>query len=185
MLVLALVARPVAQSALGAELGQTWIGVGWFAIAMATFAPSLVYAYARHTLGERWSGIRTIPSMLILGCGMCINNSLAIVRGLFLRGGEFVRTPKSGSVTGGVRSSSYQAAFGRLWIAELVLGVYTAFTFVEYVASAHRVISFFMVIYAVGFLTTGLISMPRRKRFSSSAAEVPVPSLSVEAASGS
>jgi len=68
MLVLALVARPVAYSALGEHLGLTWIGIGWLAIALATFAPSLVYAYARYTLGEKWSGIRTIPSMLVLGC---------------------------------------------------------------------------------------------------------------------
>ncbi len=185
MLVLALVARPVAGAAVGDHMGLTWIGAGWFAMALATFAPSLVYTYARYTLGEKWSGLRTIPSMVVLGCGMCINNSLAIVRGLFLRGGEFVRTPKSGSVTGLARSSSYRATFSRLWIAELTLGVYTLFTFVEFLTSVHQVISGFMLFYAAGFLITGLISMPRRGRESEPTPALPTTPVPVEAAAGS
>lgn len=185
MLILALVARPVAYATLGKEVSQPAIGVGWLAILLATFAPSFVYAYARYALGEKWSGLRTIPSMLVLGCGMCINNSLAVVRGLFLRGGEFVRTPKSGSVTGGARRSSYQTSFSRLWIAELVLGVYTLFTFVEYLAMDHRMISLFMLIYAAGFLTTGFISMPRRKRAADALSSFSAPKPPVEPAAGS
>ncbi|MCH7595824.1 MAG: glycosyltransferase, partial [Planctomycetes bacterium] len=185
MLILALVARPVAYATLGKEVSQPAIGVGWLAILLATFAPSFVYAYARYALGEKWSGLRTIPSMLVLGCGMCINNSLAVVRGLFLRGGEFVRTPKSGSVTGGARRSSYQTSCSRLWIAELVLGVYTLFTFVEYLAMEHRMISLFMLIYAAGFLTTGFISMPRRKRAADALSSFSAPKPPVEPAAGS
>jgi len=164
MLLLPLVARPVAHAALGLHLGMTWIGAGWFVIALATFAPSVVYSYARYALGEKWSGLRTIPSMLVLGCGLCVNNSLAVVRGLFVRGGEFVRTPKSGSVADRKCRSSYQVTFGRLWIAEIALGMYTAFTFIEYLAEMHRVISTFMLIYTAGFLITGFISIPRRHR---------------------
>ena len=135
----------------GEGLLGSWVGVGWIAILVATFAPSLVYTYARYVLGEKWSGLRTIPSMLVLGCGMCVNNSRAVVRGLFLRGGEFVRTAKSGSVRGEERRSVYRTASDKLWIVELSLGVYALFTFIEYYARVHGILSVFVLIYAAGF----------------------------------
>ncbi|RME38431.1 MAG: glycosyl transferase family 2, partial [Planctomycetota bacterium] len=162
MLLLALIARPMVLVYNDGRLGTSWAWIIWGLIVLAAIAPSLVYAYARRRLGGGWSGLRTIPSMLVLGCGMCVNNTLAVIRGLYLRGGEFVRTPKSGSVARQVRRSIYTVTHDRMWIVEILLGLYAAFSFVLYFNRFSRFFSFFLALYALGFLLIGWMSMPRR-----------------------
>lgn len=170
MLLLALIALPMSRLVMVMPSGSTWMLGGWFVVLLTTIAPSLVYMYARHLVGGRWSGIRTIPSMLVLGCGLCISNSLAVVRGLFTRGGEFVRTPKSGSLTTAPKASSYQVMQSRLWVGEILMGLYTLGTFAWYVLHVHRGISLFMLVYAIGLLVTGWISRPKQPRRASAPA---------------
>ena len=129
---------------------------------MSALAPSFTYAYARYSLDGRWNGIRTIPSMLMLGCGLCLNNTLAVVRGLYLTGGEFVRTPKSGSADCAVKQSTYGVATSQMWLAEIVLGIYSGVSFVVYVNQSHRAFSIFLLLYAVGFCVVGWMSRPGR-----------------------
>jgi len=179
MFVLALIALPMARIVGLLESGSTWMKVGWLVVLCSTVAPSLVYMYARHLVGGRWSGIRTIPSMLVLGCGLCVSNALAFLRGLFTRGGEFVRTPKSGSMGTVPKASSYQVVQSRLWMFEMSLGFYTLVTFVSYLMDVHRGISIFMLIYAVGLLITGWMSRPRKPRRAPLGAPVPAPLPSV------
>ncbi len=162
MLLLALVARPMVLVHAGGMLNTDWIWIVWMGILFSAVAPSFVYAYARYTLAGRWSGLRTIPSMLVLGCGLCVNNSVAVLRGLSLRGGEFVRTPKSGSDTGLAKVSSYRTVVNRMWMAEILLGVYSLLAFVTYFNSLHRAFSVFLLIYALGFLLIGWLSRPQR-----------------------
>jgi len=164
MLLLALVARPMLLVfADGRVLSSRWFTLAWAVILVSALAPSFTYAYARYCLEQRWSGLRTIPAMLALGCGMCLNNALAVLRGFVLRGGEFVRTPKSGSADSRVRRSTYQAAQGHMWIAELVLAAYSLASFVVYVRGEHRTFSVFLFLYAIGFGTVGWLSRPLRR----------------------
>jgi cellulose synthase/poly-beta-1,6-N-acetylglucosamine synthase-like glycosyltransferase len=162
MLLLALVARPMLLAFTDGRLFHRWFWLAWTVILFSAFAPSLTYAYARYSLGGRWSGLRTIPSMLILGCGMCVNNSLAVVRGLFMHGGEFVRTPKSGSAGAKAQVSSYRVAQSGMWLVEIALGLYSLLSFVVYFKEYHRCFSFFLLLYAIGFCLVGWLSRPRR-----------------------
>ncbi len=162
MLLLALVARPMLVVFADGTVFGLWFWVAWAIILSSAFAPSMVYAYARYSLEGRWSGVRRIPSMLVLGCGMCVNNTLAVVRGLYLRGGEFVRTPKSGSAGATAKASSYQVAQSRMWLVELLLGVYTMISFGVYITEYdHRAFSVFLFLYAIGFFLVGWLSRPR------------------------
>ena len=164
MLLLAVVARPMLLVFSDGKAFSKWFWIAWAAIAVSAVAPSLIYAYARYSLGGRWSGLRTIPSMLILGCGMCVNNSLGVLRGLFRLGGEFVRTPKSGSADAARAVSRYQVAVNHTWIAEVLLGVYSLLSFLIYFSQAHRAFSVFLLLYAVGFCLIGWLSRPRKPR---------------------
>ena len=176
MLVLALVARPMLFVFTDDRILQQWFWVFWMGVLMSALAPSLVYAYARYTLVGRWNGFKTIPSMLILGCGMCVNNTLAVLRGLYLQGGEFVRTPKSGSDAQSAKFSSYQLAQSRMWCIELMLGAYSLISFVVYVTANHMGFSVFLLLYAIGFCLIGWLSRPQR-RIEPSAASAPVGAL--------
>ena len=162
MLLLAMVARPMLLFFADRGFFQDWFVLAWGIIITAAVAPSLVYAYARYQLGGGWSGLRTIPSMFVVGCGLCLSNSLAVIRGLFQHGGAFVRTPKSGSRGATHVTSSYRTARDSLWIGEIALGVYSFSSFVIYFHAYHRVFSFFLLMYGIGFLTVGWLSRPRR-----------------------
>ncbi len=174
MLLLALVARPMLLVIdNGRVFSHEWFWLAWCVILLSAFAPSVTYAYARYSLDGSWSGLKTIPSMLALGCGLCINNSLAVFRGLITRGGEFVRTPKSGSEGLASKESSYRLAQSHMWIAEIVLGIYSLVSFIVYFQGSHRVFSFFLLIYAIGFGLIGWLSRPRRQAKKTITVEVP------------
>ncbi|MFQ5590551.1 MAG: glycosyltransferase [Phycisphaerae bacterium] len=165
MLVLALVARPMLLVFDdGGVFSQRWFYLAWCVILLSAFAPSLTYAYARFSLDGSLSALRTIPAMLVLGCGLCINNSLAVFRGLVTTGGEFVRTPKSGSDGRTVHASRYDLVRDHAWIAEIAAGVYSFASFLVYFQGSHRVFSFFLLLYAIGFCMIGWLSRPRRGR---------------------
>jgi cellulose synthase/poly-beta-1,6-N-acetylglucosamine synthase-like glycosyltransferase len=174
MLLLALAARPMLLVFDdGRVFSHEWFWLAWCVILLSAFAPSMTYAYARYSLEGNWSGLKTIPTMLMLGCGLCINNSLAVFRGLVTRGGEFVRTPKSGSAESDAKPSSYRLARNHMWIAEIALGVYSLVSFFVYFRGSHRVFSFFLLIYAIGFCVIGWLSRPRRHRKKRTGFEVP------------
>ena len=163
MLLLALVARPMLLVfADGRIFSSDWFWLAWAVILVSAIAPSVTYAYARYSLGGGFSGVKIIPYMFVVGCGLCLNNAVAVVRGLYLRGGEFVRTPKSGSTDATSRASSYQVVRSQMWLVELALGVYSGVSFIVYFTDYHRAFSFFLLIYAVGFLVIGWQSRPQR-----------------------
>ncbi|MCP4250457.1 MAG: glycosyltransferase [bacterium] len=162
MLILALIARPMLLVMAGADQRiHDWLWIVWIGILFSAVAPSATYGYARYSLGGGWSGLRIIPSMLVLGMGLCVNNAVAVLRGLRLRGGEFVRTPKSGSDSGRRLRSSYHPLRDGLWIIELVLGAYCLLSFIVYVSHFRWAFSVFLLLYAVGFLVIGWHSRPR------------------------
>jgi cellulose synthase/poly-beta-1,6-N-acetylglucosamine synthase-like glycosyltransferase len=163
MLLLALVARPMLSVFADARLFAEWAWFAWGLIYFAALAPSLVYIYARHSLNGKWAtGLRTIPGMMILGCGLCVNNTLAVLRGLTLRGGEFIRTPKSGSVGVLSRPSSYNALNSKMWLIEIGLGLYSLACFIVYMTAEYHAFSVFLLLYAVGLCLAGWMSRPLR-----------------------
>ncbi len=162
MLLLALVARPMLIICMEGQQFSDWFWILWGVIILSAIAPAMTYGYARWVLGGGFSGVKLIPQMMTLGCGVCVNNSFAVVRGLFARGGEFVRTPKSGSVKTAVRRSSYKPVQDSLWMIELVLGCYSLLSFVYYMQTPRWHVSVFLLMYGIGFLTVGWMSMPWR-----------------------
>jgi cellulose synthase/poly-beta-1,6-N-acetylglucosamine synthase-like glycosyltransferase len=160
-LLVALLARPML--AMVDPLPYWWCFVfGWAMMIFTVMASPIVYSYARRHLGGGWSGLRTMPAMLFLGTGLSINNAVATIRGLFERGGEFVRTPKSGSTAGSVFASRYRPQkFRWLWFSEMLVGAYCLANWAIYLTASHWLaFSVFLSIYSVSFLTIGWISRP-------------------------
>ncbi len=161
MLILAIVARPMLIMTMDVMKMSGWFWVLWGVVILSAIAPAMIYGYARWSLNGRLTGFKRIPQLMALGCGMCVNNSLAVIRGLFSRGGEFVRTPKSGSEQSASKKSSYAAVQSHLWIVELFLAVYSFVSFGFYVYMGQWPVSVFLLLYGAGFLCVGLTSRPR------------------------
>lgn len=162
MLILAVVARPMLLVHADGRFTASWLWIVWALVMISAAGPSIAYTFARFHVDRRWDGVLRLPALMVLGCGLCANNALAVIRGLRERGGEFVRTPKSGSVSALMKASPYRVAQGHLWVFEMLLGAYAFYAFFLYYRYFDRSCSGFLLTYAIGFLLIGWASMPRR-----------------------
>ncbi|MBN1488405.1 MAG: glycosyltransferase [Phycisphaerae bacterium] len=160
MVIVAVLARPMIGTVDPAGLYH-WFIAGWAIIFASAIAPPLCYGYARYSLGGGFSGLRTIPCLMMLGTGLCVNNMIAVFQGLFQRGGVFERTPKSGSTIKTATKSRYNPLHSRLWYIEMVLGAYCLAYWAIYFMAGRVAFSVFLAIYALGFLTVGWLSRPQ------------------------
>ncbi len=134
-----------------------WLSVGFLAAALA---PVFAYIYARHSIGGGIPGPGQILKLIALGLGLCVNNALAVITGLVQRGGEFVRTPKSGSTGQRGRQSVYKSLHSRLWIFELLLGAFCFAQWLVFLSSDGYVGGTFLLLYAIGLTAIGWGSRP-------------------------
>jgi hypothetical protein len=133
---------------------------------------------ARYVVSGRLPGPLRILKLMVLGLGLCVNNGVAVLVGLVQKGGEFVRTPKSGS-TGRSAGGAYRSLRSGLWAVELLLGAWCLAQFVYFLPQDGPG-GLFLLLYATGLLLMGWGSRPRfdrrgpvRKARSVSAASVP------------
>jgi len=127
---------------------------------LAAVAPWAAYINGRYVLGGGIPGPTQIFKLTILGLGLCVNNGLAVLTGLYQRGGEFVRTPKTGNVGARPRGSVYGGLRDRLWLLELLLGLWCLAQWV-YFLPQDGIGSLFLLFYAVGLLAFGWGSRPQ------------------------
>jgi hypothetical protein len=131
---------------------------------IAGFGPPLVYlsAKAAHSpsLLER---LRLLPLLTITGFGLCLNTSLAVMEGLFGKGGVFVRTPKLNLEDARKRQKPIDRAYlapvsPRVWL-EFILGFYALITGIILEPIIGWGIVPWMVLYMLGFFYVGGLSL--------------------------
>jgi cellulose synthase/poly-beta-1,6-N-acetylglucosamine synthase-like glycosyltransferase len=121
------------------------------------------YLYARWTLPGGDLNLLRLVKLIVLGLGLSVNNSVAVVAGLFQRGGEFVRTPKSGARDGAsaVRQPSpYLAIRSGLWLLELLIGGLCLLQWAWFLREDSYFEGTFLLLYAVGLIMMGWASRP-------------------------
>ena len=149
---LALLALPI----LALDLIQTsryWIALFALPLLAATFGPSTMYAVAaiRNPAG-RLSLLAWLPLLVLYGTGIAISNSIAVYEAVVGKTSAFIRTPKKGDR----RSSDYQLKKDRVWIFEILLGLYSIGSIAAGISSGNYGILPFLLIFAVGFTTVGV-----------------------------
>jgi cellulose synthase/poly-beta-1,6-N-acetylglucosamine synthase-like glycosyltransferase len=125
---------------------------------LAAVAPCLAYMYARYTISGRIPGPLQVLKLMVLGLGLSLNNAVAVVTGLLQNGGEFIRTPKSGS-TGAKAGLNYRTLHSRLWLIELILGAYCLAQWMTFL-TMDPIGTTFLLLYAIGFFLIGWGSRP-------------------------
>ncbi len=177
MLLMPLVARPLATLA-PMPSGSAVLAITSTIVLVGAAAPSIAYVCARWLLGERLPSLWGILKLIMLGLGLSLNNSVAVLAGLRQRGGEFVRTPKSGSTSASAaRESTYRAARSRLWIAELALGAICLAQWAAFLKADHYVGGTFLLLYGIGLLRLGWGSRPAAARRTSASGRNEKPAL--------
>ncbi len=163
MILVALMGR-LLPLALTGSAWPMWIQYLCMTFLLAAIAPCIVYMYARHAIGGPLPGLGRIVKLVMLGLGLCVNNGVAALVGLFQRGGEFVRTPKSGSAGGRAARLAYGSIRSRFWLIEILLGVHCLVQWAVFLPIDGVLGGLFLFLYGVGLITLGWGSRPKTAR---------------------
>ena len=129
------------------------------AILFSMFAPSTQYVFSQVVSTKRWwRRVILIPALMCVGIGIAINNSRAVLEALLGIKSAFIRTPKSGSVSGKITASNYKLRRSRWYLLEIFMGLYCFWSFILYSYSGKFAIVPFLFINTLGFLYVGFNS---------------------------
>jgi cellulose synthase/poly-beta-1,6-N-acetylglucosamine synthase-like glycosyltransferase len=135
---------------------SSWFLAGAFILFLtATLGPSILYLNSQKCLYPDWrSRIRWISLMTLIGTGVALNNTRAVLEGLFFSGGKFIRTPKFGTFSRDdlrSRIAGYRLKTDLLPYLEFTLGLYALFAFSKAITTPAVLISPFLFMYTCGF----------------------------------
>ncbi|MEQ1869622.1 MAG: cellulose synthase family protein [Vicinamibacterales bacterium] len=144
--------------------------MGWYEMMLidiplffaATFSVCNFYMVCQREIHKDWRArLKYLPFLMSIGIGLCINNSKAVFEALFNQQSEFARTPKyhiEGDSDEWV-GKKYRQSVAVQPLIELGLGLY--FTATVFYALANQIYGTvpFLVLFQIGFLYTGLLSI--------------------------
>jgi cellulose synthase/poly-beta-1,6-N-acetylglucosamine synthase-like glycosyltransferase len=144
--------------------------MGWYEMLLidvplffaATFSFCNFYTVCQREIHPDWRArLKYVPFLMSVGIGLSINNTRAVVEALFHKDSEFARTPKYRIEANADEwvGKKYRQSVAVQPIIELVLGAY--FTATVFYALANGIYGTlpFLVLFQVGFLYTGLVSI--------------------------
>ena len=144
--------------------------MGWYEMLLidvplffaATFSVCNFYMVCQREIHSDWRArIKYLPFLMSIGIGLSINNTRAVFEALFNKQSEFTRTPKyriEGDADEWV-GKRYRQSVAVQPLIELALGLY--FTATVFYALANQIYGTlpFLVLFQIGFLYTGLLSI--------------------------
>jgi cellulose synthase/poly-beta-1,6-N-acetylglucosamine synthase-like glycosyltransferase len=144
--------------------------MGWYEMLLidvplffaATFSVCNFYVVCQREIHADWRArLKYLPFLMSIGIGLSINNTRAVFEALFNKQTEFARTPKyriEGDADDWV-GKKYRQSVAVQPLAELVLGIY--FTWTVFYALGNQIYGTlpFLVLFQIGFLYTGLLSV--------------------------
>jgi cellulose synthase/poly-beta-1,6-N-acetylglucosamine synthase-like glycosyltransferase len=130
--------------------------------AAATLSVFNFYLISQREAYPDWrSRAKYLPMVMAIGIGLAVNNTKAVIEAMLGHTSEFARTAKYGIRTGGDgwRHKKYHQAMPVQALIEVALGLY--FTGAAIYALNHGIYGTlpFLVLFQVGFLYTGLLSL--------------------------
>ena len=144
--------------------------MGWYEMLLidvplffaATFSVCNFYMVCQREIHRDWRArLKYLPFLMSIGIGLSINNTRAVFEALFNKQTEFARTPKyriEGESDEWV-GKRYRQSVAVQPLIELGLGLY--FTATVFYALANQIYGTvpFLVLFQIGFLYTGLVSI--------------------------
>ena len=144
--------------------------MGWYEMLLidvplffaATFSVCNFYMVCQREIHSDWvTRIKYLPFLMSIGIGLSINNTRAVFEALFNKQSDFARTPKyriEGDADEWLGKKYHQSVAVQPLI-ELALGLY--FTWTIFYAMANQIYGTlpFLILFQIGFLYTGLLSI--------------------------
>lgn len=136
-------------------LFASWIMHFFAFTSLIAFGPPLLYLMTRTQRTPRFKDrLRVLPLLVLLGFGLSLNNTIAVLQGLFGKGGDFKRTPKFNlqNRQGSWIGSAYSLHHSSMVWGELGLAAYALLTIVLLVPVVGWEIGPWMMVYVAGYL---------------------------------
>ena len=149
-----------------------WVryNMGWYEMLLidvplflaATASIANFYMVSQREIYPDWkTRLKYLPFLMSIGIGLAVNNTRAVIEALMGTETEFARTPKCGieQVSDEWVGKKYRQATVVQPMIELALGLY--FTATVFYALANEIYGTlpFLMLFQVGFLYTGLVSL--------------------------
>ena len=147
---------------------------GWFQMLVidlplflaSTCSISSFYLVAQKELRPKtwWRTFLYMPFVMATGIGISVRNAQAVIEALVGKKSEFARTPKykiEGKKDSFVKKS-YKNKVGWMPFAEIVLGLYFAFTVVYAITNENYATVPFLLLFVWGYLYTGFMSLGQK-----------------------
>ncbi len=144
--------------------------MGWYEMLLidvplffaATASVANFYMVCQRELHKDWiTRLKYLPFLMSIGIGLAVNNTRAVFEALFNKQSEFARTPKYHIENQGDEwiGKKYRQSFVVQPVIELALGLY--FTATVFYALGNGIYGTlpFLVLFQIGFLYTGLLSI--------------------------
>src|SRR6266568_7129567 len=144
--------------------------MGWYEMLLidvplffaATFSVCNFYMVCQRELHKDWlARLKYVPFLMSVGIGLSVNNTRAVIEALFNKQSDFTRTPKYHIESDGDEwvGKKYRQSVAVQPLVELGLGLY--FTATVFYALANQIYGTvpFLVLFQIGFLYTGLLSI--------------------------
>ena len=149
----------------GNRLLDSWMIFNPAVVVLTSGATVALYITGQYFSQRQWKDGLVMflfsPLMLAFGLAMSVTCCVAVLEGLFQRGGEFVRTPKGGrAVTAGglVSRLRSRTLFAAITVVELILGGVMLAGAVHFEQTGVEAIAIVLMVKAAGFLGIALIS---------------------------
>lgn len=171
MFTLSVLAWPMMALAPWPLAAHDWLGWLIVPLVASVLGPSFLYLMGQVSGGGRWlSAFAWMPALVVVGIGLAFSNSRAVMEAAVGRSTEFVRTPKRGER----ELKTYPVSIPGMALVELLLGLYLICSTMAYVKAGRAGDAAFLVLYAAGYLTVGLLSWaPAQRRPSTARAALP------------
>ncbi len=155
MLTLALLALPVLRH-LNPSIGPALFGALAFGLALSMAAPSSLYVVSQRAAYPDWTArIAVLPALVVVGVGVALSNTRAVLEAILGIPSGFIRTPKRGDKG----AKPYRIRFPWVGVAEVALGAYCTWSLKHYLVEGKYLIGPFLAIYAAGFLFIGALTL--------------------------
>jgi cellulose synthase/poly-beta-1,6-N-acetylglucosamine synthase-like glycosyltransferase len=131
-------------------------------LAVTTLGPVTMLVYGQWVLQpDWWRRVWQLPAILVLGIGVALSTSLAVLGAFSGRRLEFIRTPKFGieARVGTWRNKTYGEGAVLAGVVEVALGGYCAILAWIFWRDGAYGIAPFLTMYAAGFLTVGWLTV--------------------------
>jgi cellulose synthase/poly-beta-1,6-N-acetylglucosamine synthase-like glycosyltransferase len=137
---------------------------------LSSLSLSGFYGASQAAIGEGgrggWRTLALMPALMATGIGLSVNNTRAVLEGLFQSGGEFRRTPKTG--TSDARTPAPRRAYAAdrtmTILVEAALCLYLTGGLIEAALDGRYAAVPFLAIFAWGFGFTAALSLAERVR---------------------